>query len=45
MLFRSSKLDVHSRLEAASLAVRHNLVEAHEATPAARPATALRAVS
>jgi two-component system nitrate/nitrite response regulator NarL len=40
-----SKLDVHSRLEAASLAVRHNLVEAHEATPAARPATALRAVS
>jgi two-component system, NarL family, nitrate/nitrite response regulator NarL len=39
-----SKLDVHSRLEAASFAVCHNLVEAPEATPAARPA-ALRAVS
>lgn len=39
-----SKLDVHSRLEAASFAVRHNLVEAPDATPAARPA-ALRAVS
>ena len=39
-----SKLDVHSRLEAASFAVRHNLVEAPEAAPATRPA-ALRAVS
>jgi len=36
-----SKLDVHSRLEAASFAVRHNLVDAPEAAPAA----ALRAVS
>jgi DNA-binding NarL/FixJ family response regulator len=41
-----SKLDVHSRLEAASFAVRHNLVEAPEATaPAARSGSALRAVS
>jgi two-component system nitrate/nitrite response regulator NarL len=40
-----SKLDVHSRLEAASFAVRHSLVEAPEATPAARPASLLRAVS
>jgi two-component system nitrate/nitrite response regulator NarL len=39
-----SKLDVHSRLEAASFAVRHNLVEAPEAAAAGRPA-ALRAVS
>jgi two-component system nitrate/nitrite response regulator NarL len=43
-----SKLDVHSRLEAASFAVRHNLVDAPEAQPAhpaaLRPA-ALRAVS
>ena len=39
-----SKLDVHSRLEAASFAVRHNLVEAPEVASAARPA-ALRAVS
>jgi two-component system, NarL family, nitrate/nitrite response regulator NarL len=41
-----SKLDVHSRLEAASFAVRHNLVEAPEATaPAARSGSGLRAVS
>jgi two-component system nitrate/nitrite response regulator NarL len=40
-----SKLDVHSRLEAASFAVRHNLVEAPEATPAARSGAALRAAS
>ena len=40
-----SKLDVHSRLEAASFAVRHNLVEAPEATPAVRSAAALQAVS
>jgi Bacterial regulatory proteins, luxR family len=36
-----SKLDVHSRLEAASFAVRHNLVDAPEAQatrpPALRP--------
>ncbi|HEX5291669.1 MAG TPA: response regulator transcription factor [Streptosporangiaceae bacterium] len=41
-----SKLDVHSRLEAASFAVRHNLVEAPEAAaPAARSGSGLRAVS
>jgi two-component system nitrate/nitrite response regulator NarL len=40
-----TKLDVHSRLEAASFAVRHNLVEAPDAASAARPAAALRAVS
>ena len=39
-----SKLDVHSRLEAASFAVRHNLVEAPEATPAFRSGSALQAV-
>ena len=38
-----SKLDVHSRLEAASFAVRHNLVDAPEAV-STRPA-ALRAAS
>jgi DNA-binding NarL/FixJ family response regulator len=39
-----SKLDVHSRLEAASFAVRHNLVDGPGAAPA-RPAAALRAAS
>jgi two-component system, NarL family, nitrate/nitrite response regulator NarL len=40
-----SKLDVHSRLEAASFAVRHSLVDAPEPPPATRPAAALRAAS
>ena len=45
-----TKLDVHSRLEAASLAVRHSLVDAPEPPPATRPAasqpdTALPAAS
>jgi two-component system nitrate/nitrite response regulator NarL len=39
-----SKLCVHSRLEAASFAVRHNLVDAPQPVPSARPA-ALSAAS
>jgi two-component system, NarL family, nitrate/nitrite response regulator NarL len=40
-----TKLDVHSRLEAASFAVRNSLVDTPEPPPAARPAAALRAAS